>query len=1310
MKKIFALFILTIPAVSMALSLLGINALSKGNYGVITATQYYFSSNNGKDSNSGLSSSSPWQSMDKLRQLTKTLNPGDIVYFEKGSSWENAYFEVRNINATKNNPVLFTSYGSGSKPVFKGSKRIYSFEQRGNIWSTVDQDLPDYDENVRLRVIPFVYINGKKYDCSRHPNSGYLITKTTGVSNYLNDDTQSWMTNQWKNGLAVIRNLNWRWCSRRITSNTRTQLNFESMDREYEKANTQYLIRNHALACDENGEWAQQNDTLWIYSVSNLNAQLIEVPVIDTLIKVINCNHIEFNGIQLEKANVYGFYLNNSITKITNCNVSDVGGMLIFADNHCFTHTEFCSFTGGRRGGVYYDFSHGEVSHNTFTKMAFDGIDNTEHTYGPCISSWHSDGNFYSRYNRMDSINLGYNMHWSNDSVWIEYNFITNFGMTVADAAAIYFGSDFTGPNQGAYKYIRKNIMIKAHNRFVHGIYIDSGSNFFECDSNTIAHTNLAVFIHDSKFNIIKHTNIVDPAYGMNIYAWNQAIRLDEYGYQYGKDGSPVIYNVITDNNVVLGQTNDEQALVTLNVSELGTNTINNNKYFNPFSNKPRIFLISQDYTQYNFKDLNEWQSVTGKDINSSYNPINWTYSSVSGIQPDNFVLLLYNPTKKDSVFDLRNYGARYLDVDGNLVSDYVMIPSFYSKILFYKEKSDIANRQPTIANASFEYYTGESDNMNIGQITATDPDTYQQLTYSITTGNTNDLIGIDSETGLLFINDKTNLTNDHTLQLTVQVIDNGSPSRSNSAQADIKLIAFNNPPIINNHNYTIKDNSGFSGYIGKIVATDPDADQEQTFSIISGNADNLFSMDARTGDLTCSSDQVVFSSSPTYVLTVRVEDNGKIAKNSTAYVTVNFVSQVAIYYINPDNVNDPLEDGSIEHPFDSWNDAVWKEGYTYLQKKGTISYSDKIKLSADKITLGDYDVGEKPLIISNSQDFVIRGFERKNITVRNLSFLANEAISCIYFLGQTCENILIENCEFVGSENGVRIIDGKNVIIKYNVFQNKSDAIYTYAENTEVYYNIFQSNNTAVNVASYLSNAKIYNNVFYDNAQGIAATYADLVIYNNIFYLTRSGDMAINNKMDHMVSDHNIFYPEQQGFITMAGKAYGSLKEYQQTEGLDLNSFTQDPLFLDVYNRNFELLPESPAIDAGLNVGIGFDFLGLAVPHGGAPDIGSIEISNEKKVAATGIFNFSNEGLENELSVYPNPSDGRFNLYIGVSDIMNSTIMIQDMSGRMVYEKDHNSSESACVQMDISNQSKGVYIVVLQLRDKIYSKRVIIK
>jgi hypothetical protein len=47
---------------------------------------YYFDSQNGKDSNDGLSVNSAWKSHTKVESAN--LQAGDVVYFMRGSAWE----------------------------------------------------------------------------------------------------------------------------------------------------------------------------------------------------------------------------------------------------------------------------------------------------------------------------------------------------------------------------------------------------------------------------------------------------------------------------------------------------------------------------------------------------------------------------------------------------------------------------------------------------------------------------------------------------------------------------------------------------------------------------------------------------------------------------------------------------------------------------------------------------------------------------------------------------------------------------------------------------------------------------------------------------------------------------------------------------------------------------------------------------------------------------------------------------------------------------------------------------------------------
>jgi hypothetical protein len=1311
MRKIFALIFWTIPVVQITFSSLGIEMLSQKGNGVTMAASFYFSSRNGNDNNSGTSSASPWKSMEKLNQIAASLKAGDIVYFERGSEWEKVKISISNLQGNSSSPILFAAYGSGAKPRFKGSKIIGSFTKEGNIWYKTDNDLPDYIPTTR-RIIPYVFINETRYGVSRFPNTGILTTKTNGTKTYLDDYTQTWSNNQWSNGMISIRCVAWDWTSRKILSNTSTRMNLDALPLGISKSSTDYIIHNHKNACDVIGEWAQQNDTIWIFYAENLNDKVVEVPVVDTIVKINNCKYIKFENLQFERGVMTDIFAQQSVITLDKCNITDAGNALMLIQSNSYMNMHDCALSHGGRAGIYMDESGGDLFDNTFKDMVSDGANNGDGANGSCINNWHCNAVTRIHHNYFENINIAFNGHWSNAETYIYRNYINGYGKTIEDCGAIYIGGDFTNFK----KYVTRNIILNAGNKFCHALYMDYLTSNVVADSNTIYNSNIAFNFHVCDDNLVRYNNVVFPAKDMG-YPWGSAFRFDEYSFNHGKEGNEVRRNSIENNNVVLSSNADEVTSAFLNVTYINENTSKNNKFFDPFTEDDDIFVKGDDYNigTYHSYSLSNWSVSTGLENGSTRNPTGWTFKSVSGIDKQDFVKLLINPTDKDSIFNLKLFGAKYIDVNGTLFSDNIKVPPYFSVILFYKEAQTETNSSPVVQNAKFTYYLRESDNETIGQIIASDPETYQRLSYAITAGNKNNLVGINEETGSIFIvNKNVVLSEVTTLVLTIEVSDNGSPALIGTGTAEITLIPFNNPPLINNQNFTLDENDGISTELGKINATNVETDQTLSFHIVSGDPDGHFELDANSGDLSLASDDIEFLRNASSVLEIRVEDNGTIVKSATAYVTINLVPAVkqasTTSYIDPTHINDAQEDGSVQHPFDSWGDVTWEEGHTYLQKRGTTAISKKINVYAGNVILGAYGDGEeKPIISSSTNDFAIRVYEKSNITIRDLSVIANDALSCVYFLGENNNNILIENCRFEGAENGLRIINGKSFVVKYCVFNNKSDAIYSYAENTEVYYNIFKSNAAGVNVGSYLSKAKVYNNVFYDNRQGITASYADLTIYNNIFYLTHKGDVAINNNVDKMISDHNIFYPEQKGFITIASKSYQSLNEYQKDMGLDLNSFTKDPMFQDMYNENFSISSMSPAIDAGINVGLDFDYLGVAVPTGGAPDIGLIE-SNGQQKTATGILQHNDDGLANELSVYPNPSDGRFNLYVGVADISNSNIQVVDISGRLVYSQTHNSSSSACVPIDISGKAKGIYIVVLESNGKKYSERILVR
>lgn len=96
--------------------ILSITSCANTNQGLarIDEKKIYLDGANGNDQNDGLSSSSPWKTLDKLGK--ETFKAGDTIFFAKGSSFTSGC--VINSSGTSEKPIVLTAYGSGDAPSF----------------------------------------------------------------------------------------------------------------------------------------------------------------------------------------------------------------------------------------------------------------------------------------------------------------------------------------------------------------------------------------------------------------------------------------------------------------------------------------------------------------------------------------------------------------------------------------------------------------------------------------------------------------------------------------------------------------------------------------------------------------------------------------------------------------------------------------------------------------------------------------------------------------------------------------------------------------------------------------------------------------------------------------------------------------------------------------------------------------------------------------------------------------------------------------------------------------------------------------
>ncbi|MCG9879411.1 MAG: DUF5011 domain-containing protein, partial [Bacteroidia bacterium] len=90
--------------------------------------------------------------------------------------------------------------------------------------------------------------------------------------------------------------------------------------------------------------------------------------------------------------------------------------------------------------------------------------------------------------------------------------------------------------------------------------------------------------------------------------------------------------------------------------------------------------------------------------------------------------------------------------------------------------------------------------------------------------------------------------------------------------------------------------------------------------------------------------------------------------------------------------------------------------------------------------------------------------------------------------------------------------------------------------------------------------------------------------------------------------------------------------------------------------------------------------------------------------VSAAGVNNITN--FDGILSVYPNPSHGKFNLKLTSQQQENVNVSVYDMLGKLVYQTQINGNDLTANELNLMEQPKGFYILKVQTSQKISSKK----
>ena len=167
---------------------------------------------------------------------------------------------------------------------------------------------------------------------------------------------------------------------------------------------------------------------------------------------------------------------------------------------------------------------------------------------------------------------------------------------------------------------------------------------------------------------------------------------------------------------------------------------------------------------------------------------------------------------------------------------------------------------------------------------------------------------------------------------------------------------------------------------------------------------------------------------------------------------------------------------------------------------------------------------------------------------------------------------------------------DSSALTVRFNTFSNGAasgavlDAVYMHAPGTRFHGNVFRDVPVGIGcrIDAGATPCEVFHNVFFGVPRPVTAGH--VVARNNIFQL--DGGAPAFDGVAALTQDHNLF---------SAGAGMP-------------DSLVGDPRFSDPAAGDFRLRVDSPAIDAGVDVGLAEDRSGTPIPQGTAPEIGAYE------------------------------------------------------------------------------------------------------
>jgi len=188
-------------------------------------------------------------------------------------------------------------------------------------------------------------------------------------------------------------------------------------------------------------------------------------------------------------------------------------------------------------------------------------------------------------------------------------------------------------------------------------------------------------------------------------------------------------------------------------------------------------------------------------------------------------------------------------------------------------------------------------NSLSLGQLTATDPDG-DSLSYSIASGNSDNIFAIDPNTGELVVDDNTNLDFEtaSTHLLEVRVEDDGSGNLADTVTVKVNItdiLEFNEPPTdIDLDSNAVDENQPAESLVGNFSTTDPDVGDTHTYSLVSGEGDGDNDKFAIVENQLQTKQEFNFETDASYSIRVKTDDGNGGTFEKPFIISINNLNE----------------------------------------------------------------------------------------------------------------------------------------------------------------------------------------------------------------------------------------------------------------------------------------------------------------------------------------------------------------------------------------------------------------------------------